>query len=43
MYDKTGIDSVKYEELVLKLAKKQGGYVTRDNVSELLNVNSSQA
>ncbi len=39
----TGIDSVKYEELVLKLAKKQGGYVTRDNVSELLNVNSSQA
>lgn len=39
----TGIDSVKYEELVLKLAKKQGGYVTRDNVSELLNVSSSQA
>lgn len=39
----TGIDSVKYEELVLKLAKKQGGYVTRDNVSELLNISSSQA
>ena len=39
----TGIDSVKYEELVLKLANKQGGCVTRDNVCELLNVSESQA
>lgn len=39
----TGIDRVKYEELVLKLANEQGGYVTRDNVSELLNISNSQA
>lgn len=35
----TGIDS----ELIMKLAMQQGGHVTRDNVSELLNVSSSQA
>jgi len=39
----TGIDSLKYEELVMKLAKQQNGHVTRDNVSELLNISSSQA
>jgi ATP-dependent DNA helicase RecG len=39
----TGIDRVKFEELVLKLANEQGGYVTRDNVSELLNISNSQA
>ncbi|MCH5267720.1 MAG: putative DNA binding domain-containing protein [Lachnospiraceae bacterium] len=39
----TGIDRVKYEELVLKLAMQQGGTVTRDNVGELLNISSSQA
>ena len=38
----TGIDKLKYEELVLKLARQQG-YVTRDNVRELLNINDSQA
>lgn len=38
----TGIDKLKYDELVLKLAKQQG-FVTRDNVSELLNISSSQA
>lgn len=38
----TGIDKVKHEELVMKLAKQQG-YVTRDNVSDLLNVTNSQA
>lgn len=38
----TGIDKLKYEELVLKLANQQG-FVTRDNVSELLNVSPSQA
>lgn len=39
----TGIDKMKYEELVLKLAKQQNGYVTRDNVMELLNLTTSQA
>lgn len=38
----TGIDTLKYEELTLKLAKQQG-YVTRDNVRELLNISNSQA
>lgn len=38
----TGIDKLKYEELVLKLVKQQG-YITRDNVIELLGVNQSQA
>ena len=38
----TGIDKVKYEELVLKLAKQQG-YVTRHNVIELLNISNGQA
>lgn len=33
---------MKYDELVLKLAKQQE-FVTRDNVSELLNISSSQA
>ena len=39
----TGIDSIKYEELVLKLAREQKGIITRDNVIELLNVSDSQA
>lgn len=38
----TGIDKLKCEELVLKLVKQQG-YVTRDNVSELLKISNSQA
>lgn len=38
----TGIDRLKYEELIIKLAK-QLGYVTRDNVKELLGINDSQA
>lgn len=38
----TGIDSVKYSELVMKLVEKQG-FVTRNDVSELLGINSSQA
>lgn len=38
----TGINKLKYDELVLKLAKQQG-YITRDNVSELLNISNSQA
>lgn len=39
----TGIDSLKFEELIIKLAKHQGGYVTRDNVKELLNLSDNQA
>lgn len=38
----TGIESLKYEELIVKLAKQQG-YVTRDNVKELLGMNDGQA
>ncbi len=38
----TGIDRLKYEELIIKLAKQQS-YVTRDNVKELLSINDSQA
>ncbi len=39
----TGIDLIKYEELVLKLAANQNGIVTRDNVVDLLGINPSQA
>lgn len=39
----TGIDTMKYAELVLKLARQQNGYVTRDNVKELLNLDDNQA
>ena len=38
----TGIERLKYEELIVKLAKQQG-YVTRDNVKELLGMNDGQA
>lgn len=38
----TGIDKLKYKELIMKLAKAQG-QVTRANVVELLQVNTSQA
>ncbi|WP_249029068.1 RNA-binding domain-containing protein [Tannockella kyphosi] len=38
----TGIDRLKYDELVLKLAKQQK-YVTRNNVVELLGVTKDQA
>ena len=38
----TGIEQLRYEELILKLAKQQG-YVTRENVRELLNLNYNQA
>lgn len=39
----TGIDTIKYEELVLKLTREQNGYITRDNVIELLNLSDSQS
>jgi ATP-dependent DNA helicase RecG len=38
----TGIEQLKYEEIVMKLAKQQG-FVTRDNVVELLGINANQA
>lgn len=39
----TGIDTTKYETGIMELAKLQKGIVTRENVAQLLNVNSSQA
>ncbi len=39
----TGIDRMKHEELILKLAKEQKGYITRQNVCDLLNISTSQA
>lgn len=38
----TGIQIQKYEELIIRIAEEQG-YVTRDNVKELLNVSDNQA
>jgi ATP-dependent DNA helicase RecG len=38
----TGIDKLRYSELVLKLARTQG-YVTRGNAAELLRVTPPQA
>lgn len=38
----TGIDKLRYSELVIKLAKTQG-YVTRKNVSDLLHISPPQA
>lgn len=39
----TGMDLIKYEELVLKLAVNQNGIVTRGNVVDLLGINTAQA
>ena len=39
----TGIDSVAYPQMVLKLAKTQGGTLTKQDVSELLKVPPEQA
>lgn len=38
----TGIDKLRYEELILKLVKQQG-YVTRSDVGKLLNISDGQA
>ena len=38
----TDIDKLRYEELIIKLAKEQG-FVTRGNVAELLNLSPPQA
>lgn len=42
MKRQTDIDKLRYEELIIKLAKEQG-YVTRGNVAELLNLSPPQA
>ncbi|SDB54298.1 ATP-dependent DNA helicase RecG [Pseudobutyrivibrio sp. YE44] len=39
----TGIDSLKYEELIVELATRQNGFVSRENVVDLLNVTQPQA
>ena len=38
----SAIDQVKFEEMIVKLTQKQG-FITRDNVIELLNINENQA
>lgn len=39
----TGIDSIAYPEMVLRLARTQGGTLTKQDVSELLKVTPEQA
>jgi len=39
----TGIDSITYPEMVLKLAKTQAGMVTKQDVAELLKITPEQA
>ena len=39
----TDIDSIRYPELVMKLANTQDGIITKQDVIELLKVNPSQA
>lgn len=39
----TGINALKHEALILELASKQNGYITRENVVELLGMTTSQA
>ena len=38
----SGIDQLKFEEMIIKLVQKQG-FITRDNVIELLSINENQA
>ena len=39
----TDIDSIRYHELVLKLARTQNGIITKQDIVELLNISPSQA
>lgn len=39
----TGIDSIRYPELVLKLARTQNGIITKQDICELLKITPSQA
>lgn len=38
----SGIDELRYNELIMNLVRQQG-FITRNNVSELLNINDSQS
>ncbi|MCG5030751.1 hypothetical protein MAF45_04735 [Mesosutterella sp. OilRF-GAM-744-9] len=38
-----GIDSIRFPEMILELAKRQGGAVTKKDVMELLHVSKPQA
>ena len=39
----TDIDSIRYHELVLKLARTQNGIITKQDIVDLLNISPSQA
>uniref|UniRef100_I5ATY5 Putative transcriptional regulator with HTH domain n=1 Tax=Eubacterium cellulosolvens (strain ATCC 43171 / JCM 9499 / 6) TaxID=633697 RepID=I5ATY5_EUBC6 len=39
----TDIDSIRYPELIMKLARTQNGIITKQNIIELLNISPSQA
>lgn len=39
----TGIDSIRYPELVLKLARTQNGIITKQDICDLLKITPSQA
>lgn len=39
----TGIDSIRNEEMILKLARQQDGWITRENVTDLLKLTKGQA
>lgn len=39
----TGIDKIRYQELVMKLAHEQEGIITKQDIVELLNVTPTQA
>lgn len=39
----TGIDKIRYSEMILKLAKEQDGYITKNDVVELLHIGKQQA
>ena len=39
----TDIDSIRYPELIMKLAEQQSGIITKSDVSELLKISPSQA
>ena len=37
------IDSIRYPELVMKLANTQNGFITKQDVADLLKITASQA
>ena len=39
----TGIDKVAFPELIIKLANTQDGYITKQDVAELLKITPQQA